>query len=81
MKNLQDYTTDELISELRKREGGFFVTIIPVDWAVEKIGEYNTQKYLGNIQELFMESEDVDDAFHNIMDTVMSEIENHEEEN
>jgi hypothetical protein len=70
MKNLNDYTADELITELRKKDGGYFVTIIPKDWAEDSIGTENTSKYEQTIQEMFMESEQVSDCFIDIMDSI-----------
>jgi hypothetical protein len=65
-----NYTADELITELRKRDGGYFVSVIPKDWAIDRIGEENTEKYLQDIQERFMESEMVTDCFIDVIDSI-----------
>ena len=70
MKSINDYTADELITELRKRDFGYFVSVIPKDWAIDMIGEENTKKYQQTIQEMFMESEQVDDCFIDIIDSI-----------
>lgn len=71
---MKNYTTDELITELRKREEGYFVTIIPKYYAIEMLGEENTEKYLQDIQERFMESEQIDDCFMDIIDSIKKDF-------
>ena len=70
MKNINDYTADELITELRKKDYGYFVVVIPKDWAEDRIGKENTTEYEQTIQEMFMESEQVSDCFIDIIDSI-----------
>jgi hypothetical protein len=74
MKPIHEYTTDQLITELRNREEGYFVTVIPKWYAIDRLGEENTETYSQEIQERFMESEWIDDCFIDIIDSIKKDL-------
>jgi hypothetical protein len=72
MKNLNDYTTDDLITELRKRDQGYFVGIIPISWVGDTFGRRNlTQEELDIIQTEFQESPHLDDTLEYVLDSIL----------
>jgi hypothetical protein len=72
MKNITDYTTDELITELRKRDEGYFVGIIPITWVGDTFGRRNlTQEELDIIQSEFQESPDLDNTLEDVLDIIL----------
>jgi hypothetical protein len=72
MKNLNDYTTDELITELRKRDEGYFVGLMPITWVGDTFGRRNlTQEELDIIQTEFQESSDLDNTLEYVLDSIL----------
>ena len=74
MKTIHEYTADELIEELSKRDGGYFIAVVPKEWSVNRIGEENTEKHFDEIQEMFMQHPSIDDIFVEVMDVVVNEV-------
>jgi hypothetical protein len=67
---MENYSTDDLITELRKRDEGYFVSIIPKEYAIDRLGKKNTEEYLQDIQEMFMESPHITDVFGYVLNDV-----------
>ena len=85
MKNITDYTTQDLLTELRKRDGGYLVGLIPVDNIGQTFNcepEELTQEELDIIQEEFIESPHLDDVLEYVLENIQNngEIEYREEE-
>ena len=85
MKDIKEYTTDELITELRKRDDGYLVGVIPISNIGQTFNcepEELTQEELDIIQCEFMESPHLDDVLEYVLDSIQNngEIEYIEED-
>jgi hypothetical protein len=73
MKDIKEYTTDELITELRKRDDGYLVGVIPISNIGQTFNcepEELTQEELDIIQCEFMESPHLDDVLEYALDSI-----------
>ena len=73
MKNIKEYTTDELITELRKRDDGYLVGLIPISNIGQTFNcepEELTQEELDIIQIDVMESLVLDDVLECVLDAI-----------
>jgi hypothetical protein len=71
---MEKYTIDELITELRKRDEGYFVGVIPITWVGDTFGRRNlTQEELDIIQSEFQESPHLDDTLEYVLDSILED--------
>ena len=71
---MKNYTIDELITELRKRDEGYFVGVIPITWVGDTFGRRNlTQEELDIIQSEFQESPHLDDTLEYVLDSILED--------
>jgi hypothetical protein len=71
MKNIQEYTTDELITELRKRDEGYFVGLLPISNIGNRFNDKLSNDDLDIIQSEFMESPHLDDTLEYVLDFIL----------